>query len=215
MILCPFCAEWKDPQYFKAYIGNTWTHEHRVLYRDSECFALPGYGPQVYPYALIVPSRHCTEMLGVLDITHRLSIFRVLDKLLMSELFPSNRLSIFEHGGCRGQVGSCIDHAHFHVLDSSVSVRHWFREDRPDAVPISWSATSGPTDLNNYLFAGEYDGDGIIHGFCASDDETESQYFRRLLARRLGLGHWDWRSGMNDHWMKRLVDEFWQRVGKP
>lgn len=215
MIPCVFCAEWKEPRYFTGYASKVWSDEHRILLRDSKCFVIPGYGPQVYPYALVLPARHCTGMLASLDESEKAHVFAALDALLSSGLFGSHRLTVFEHGGVCGRAGSCVDHAHFHVVDSAIAVDDWFRVDRPDAVSCSWSVNEGPSGSSSYLFAGQYEGTGVLRGFLAGEDETESQYFRRLIARRLGHTAWDWHAGMNPEWMRLLAVEFWRRAIRP
>jgi hypothetical protein len=210
-----FCAEWIEPRYFSACAGRVFPHEHRVLARNERCFAVPAYGPLVRRYALVIPARHSTGMLTSLGQHERICVFEMLDLLLVSGLFPSKRLSVFEHGGACGVAGACIDHAHFHVVDSSIGVHEWFILDRPTAVPLLLGRSGSGELAGNYLFAGQYDHSGLLEGAVADDDETESQYFRRLIARHLDLQQWDWRAGMNLDWMSLFATDYWTRMGRP
>ncbi len=51
-----------------------------------------------------------------------------------------------------------------------------------------------------------FDGGGDIRGVLARPLDAESQYFRRMIARTIGAPGWDWRQGMNHHFMLLLME---------
>src|SRR5687768_11357291 len=55
---CPFCLEIVDLSYSANFLPVNWPFRGRVLSEDENAIALAGYGPQIYPYALVLPRRH-------------------------------------------------------------------------------------------------------------------------------------------------------------
>lgn len=56
--MCIFCAEIDQPDIVKTVFGSYFRHKHRIIYADDNILAIPGYGPQVYPYILALTKRH-------------------------------------------------------------------------------------------------------------------------------------------------------------
>src|ERR1035441_3956898 len=118
--MCVFCLEGQDPEFANIFLGDDWPYKGRVLVSNERMYAIPGYGPQVFPYVLIVSRRHFSS-LAESDSSERESLFRVLSRLRMLRIFGPRPLCVFEHGGCGGSTQSCIDHFHLHVVDGSLN----------------------------------------------------------------------------------------------
>jgi diadenosine tetraphosphate (Ap4A) HIT family hydrolase len=211
---CVFCLEANVPGYARTFLPLEWPYPHRTLHRSADCFVVPGYGPIVCPYVLVIPIRHSLS-LSHLQGRERLAIFEALEPLLASGLFPSNSICVFEHGGCRGSAGSCVDHVHLHAVDGLVPVDRWFLEEMPNIQACEFTPTNGIPHTDRYLYAGRYRGGRSIEGYYLQSDHVESQFFRRLIAHRLNLSSWNWRIGMNPEHMRRTAESYWARMGMP
>lgn len=203
---CPFCLEVNDPSYALSFLGEEWPFPDRLLSHHEGAISVAGYGPQVFPYALVVPRRHIHSFAETTS-SERESVFECLDSLIKSRVFPSDTLTVFEHGDCPGRLEhSCVDHCHLHVVDGCIPMSKWLvdavRRTEParSSVDELWSSTSA------YLFAGTYRAQGRLEGVLSVDHPAERQFFRRVLADRLQLGPWDWRAGMNWDYMRRIVE---------
>ena len=60
---CIFCAEGKSFLKAKEFLGDRWPYPNRVVFFDSNVYAVVGYIPQVVPYILIIPYRHINYIL--------------------------------------------------------------------------------------------------------------------------------------------------------
>lgn len=202
--MCPFCIELLQPQYGCALLRPDWPHPDRILATEPDAFAIAGYGPQVYPYALIVTNRHITS-LAEATASERLSVLHCIDRLQMLSPFRGLAPAVFEHGGKGGSACSCLEHCHLHVISGQYPVQAWLEEEEA-CEPAMMDEQRGFGVGGSYLFAGRYSG-GRLVGVTAQPEERTPQYFRQMLALRLGLTSWDWREGMNVNFMRDLVSE--------
>ena len=208
--MCVICSELRAPQLFHRIARHPWPWESRVLFTTGNVVAIPGIGPLVYPYVLLVTQRHI-DALAETKPDELEDIFRALAFLESSGVFPSGRLAVFEHGGCTRGSASCIDHFHLHVIDSKYSVEPALIADY-EVNPLSGDAHGLALPQGGYLFAGGYES-GKIHGSVAQSSDASSQYFRQRLSELAGQPHWNWRLQMNSHWMSGLMEAFSQRTG--
>jgi len=205
---CLFCAEERDPTSARTFLSPNWPYPDRILFSNPSAFLVPGYSPQVYPYALLLPRRHTISMAKTTP-GERTGAFACLQSLLDLRVGGSDTLYIFEHGGCINPSGSnaCLDHAHYHVIPSTVDIfTDFVREKHP--TPFTFSPQS-TVEYERYLFAGIYQGGALVDGFIAESHLPERQYFRRLIARQIGDPRWNWRLGINEQYMlalKSVVD---------
>ena len=72
--MCIFCEEIKNPRLVKKVFGQSFKYNSRIIYSDKNILAIPGYGPQVYPYILIMTRRHIASFLNI-TIDERRSFF--------------------------------------------------------------------------------------------------------------------------------------------
>lgn len=199
---CPFCNELADPAIF-AREQPGWPFASRIVHRNDRAFVLPGIGPQVYPYFLILTRRHTLAMASATP-AERAGVLTALDWLVSTGLYSSPELTVFEHGGCGGTDGSsCLDHAHVHVIDGQFNLLELFRAHVPTH-PATLSVDDGLPQLARYVFIGRYD-KHRISGYV-SEAVVPRQYCRRLLATIVG-GAWNWRLRMHEEWVLRSVSE--------
>src|SRR3989344_4691836 len=195
--LCPFCAELADPTYYQRKINPGWPFpEGRVMYRNDGTMVIPGHGPQVYPYALVIPFAHESSFV-YLSVKQRQSVFSALDWLTDLPVF-SGYACVFEHGGGSGPTCQCIDHCHLHIVRLELAsrlqallTRKVVKKAHPRALQLMHPGSMS----DSYLFVGSYRrGFHRIDGTWAIPRQSEPQLLRRLLADCLGLRWWDWRS---------------------
>jgi len=192
-----------NPAAFRR-VQRNWPFGSRIVHMNEKVFVIPGVGPQVYPYLLLLTRRHIVS-LAIATLVERRGLIAALDWLLQSGVYPSPSLTVFEHGGCGGNDGaSCVDHAHMHVIDGAYDLQSMF-EARMETAPADFSSDISLLDAERYVFVGRYAGGGTIHG-AVSGGVLPKQFCRRLLATVVG-GPWNWRLKMHEDWVTKLVRE--------
>lgn len=203
-MICPFCRELQQPSYGCALLGEDWPFKDRLLAQSPDAFAIAGYGPQVFPYALVVTNRHIVSLTAT-SASERKSILQCLDALRTLPALIGKSVSVFEHGGSGPGSCACLEHCHLHVIDGRYPIMEWLLEEEI-CRSVSFSATQMFEIEEPYVFAGRYSG-GEIQGAVAKPEVRMSQYFRHMLALRLGERAWDWRMGMNMAFIRKLVTQ--------
>jgi hypothetical protein len=98
----------------------------------------------------------------------------------------------FEHGPARSRAaGSCIDHAHWHCLPISLSLKKAM-----DQLLKSGRAASAES-LSHLYLAGEsylYLEEGNQDRYVFPVDVVPSQFFRQLVTTLTGGKDWDWQT---------------------
>jgi diadenosine tetraphosphate (Ap4A) HIT family hydrolase len=113
----------------------------------------------------------------------------------------------FEHGavGFRRRGGVCSDHAHQHVLPvpAGLTVAEEFaRELGARDVPFGVAARRAAAGRGTgYLWLADASGRCLV----STSSAGRSQYFRRLVAARLGRPDWDWHAYPGADSMRRTV----------
>lgn len=200
---CVFCRESLEPTYANLFLGPKWPYEGRILFATEKIFLIPGYGPQVYPYLLVVTRRHITS-LAQTSPEERDEILASLRCLLASSLFECDSLFVFEHAGCQN-IEACIEHFHLHVVSGSYDLTSALDE-FPTKTRELRPTVSFPDD-SSYLLAFKVTQKGRVFATFATTREKRDQFFRKALARRIGEEAWDWRTDMNRDFMVRLMEE--------
>jgi len=200
---CTFCLESKLPAIARGFLGQDWPYEDRILYDNEHVFAVPGVGPQVYPYALVVSRRHF-RALAESSINERKGLFDALDFLISRNVFKERNVCVFEHGDCAPE-GSCMEHFHLHVIDSKYGLASGLAESDSQRVVVSESHTL--QIRGRYHFVGTYCGERRLVGLVSTQNTQVHQYFRKVLASIVGESWWDWRESRNPALMERLVRE--------
>lgn len=211
---CVFCRENEEPSSALGFLPSPWPYASRIIYSNPGVYVIPGLGPQVYPYALIVTRYHLTSLADTTR-AQRSSLLQALNALLTSNLFPSGELCVFEHGGCGNNTNGCVDHCHLHVIDGKYPLEQILAANAEDAIPICMSEEHPLPRFSHYLFAGCFKGGENLCGTLSPSKPLHRQYFRRILAKLTHTGDWNWRLRMNDDWLLRLADEAHQAMGCP
>ncbi len=209
--MCVFCDESRDPRSAIRFLGSGWPFADRMIYSGRWIVAVPGYGPQVYPYLLIFSRRHIFSMAQT-NRWERAEILDLLEQLCGHREFLKGGLFVFEHGGC-SPLESCMEHFHLHVVSSRYSLLRALAPYPYREVTVSESIILSAAE--RYLFAAEFQGGREIRGLLASSSDIRSQYFRRALAEMLGEKDWDWRLGQNTSWMRKAMEEFRSSILSP
>jgi diadenosine tetraphosphate (Ap4A) HIT family hydrolase len=202
---CLFCVESQIPENARTFLSDEWPFENRLIYADDLTYAVPGYSPQIYPYALVLPRRHVFSMLSTSP-DERVSIIACLSALTRLPAYQASPLYVFEHGGCTREAhgNSCLEHAHFHVISNRVNIFSRFVQEH-DVRPFSFEPTGEALLVERYLFAGVFTSQRV-DGFLVPTHVPERQYFRRIIASEIGDPRWNWRLGINEHLMLALKE---------
>jgi len=204
---CPFCSELMDPSLF-CRVQQGWPFASRIVHLNRRAFVIPGIGPQVYPYLLVLTRRHKFSLASTTR-DERHDLVASLDWLRQTGIYPSPTLTVFEHGGCGGNdSASCVDHAHLHVVDGRFGIQTLFAA-YAATTSVAFGAETPLPQMERYVFAGSYDGSGVIRGELA-EGVFPKQFCRRLLATIVG-GPWNWRLKMHEEWVLRTVTELGSR----
>jgi diadenosine tetraphosphate (Ap4A) HIT family hydrolase len=169
--------------------------ENVIVAANEHAFAKPALGQFVDGYTLIVSQEHVRSFSEMSDA--ELGQVEQLKEDIGARLrrLYHQPVVIFEHGcgqgpGLRG--GSCIDHAHLHVLPLSVSLeselqsRFRFTRISKLADLATRGGTAGP-----YLYLETGSGERFTFEL---DSQVPSQFMRRLICRTLNQPDlWDWR----------------------
>jgi hypothetical protein len=160
----------------------------RILLTGKRSVIVPALGMFVPGYFLAVSNWHTSSYAA-----HGLEGLRDIELLISTSL----RLMtphfgdyvIFEHGqrpDAIGSPGSCIDHAHMHMVPGSEELQSTLLS------KLDWFELKKYTDLSDY---GQDDYTYLRfrnRHYCAVNPHLESQWFRRQVAEMLGIELWDW-----------------------
>jgi len=177
---CPFCdLHTKEPAPFD--VSTPIDEVGDVILKPDKGMLMPGY-------LLAVTSKHLTsfaqlqpERLAAVD--NRLSLY---EQELQKRFGQYFRL---EHGSdnvTQAGSGSCIDHAHMHLVPADEDVGPVVQEALP------WEQIESYADLAEfrgrpYVYLGR-----LASHFVVPEPKLPGQWVRRQIAVVRGLDHWDW-----------------------
>jgi len=190
---CPFC--FTEPAPIAVAVESDWhSVTSRRLGSVGQISLCAGLGAIVEPYAIAFTRDHAIAV-SELDPATRVNLLDALDTCLQSGLFPSNRLTVFEHGGRNPeQASACLEHCHLHIIDGSFDLQAGLVAHYPDAESVTVGEQTSFAADSGYLFTGQYSGNRSVIGTLVRTPSCGSQYFRRLLAMQTGTLSWDWRT---------------------
>lgn len=189
---CEFCDEFSggNRNSFAEHYHDD--HVDRTILETRGFKVVPSLGHIVEGYLLLIPRDHYCALADFP--AESLRELEQLKTMLVGSLRSKyGDYVLFEHGARTENSGGCgISHAHLHAVplpaekDLLQTLRASFRHQQISGI----SGLRGiPTDCS-YLY---YEGvRGDCHVFYPAF--LPSQYMRRLIAERLGVEHWDWRS---------------------
>jgi diadenosine tetraphosphate (Ap4A) HIT family hydrolase len=175
-------------------IANPSNPEDEIIDESENFYAKAALGHFVFGYTLIISKEHCPSFAYVPEhLFPELEAFKdnVLDKL---HNICAQPVHIMEHGAisrCQ-RGGSCIDHAHLHLMPLAADLYPVLRE------RFSFGELGSVGEVRRfkdaqipYLY---YQREGLrSHGVGLSQD-VPSQLLRRIACQALGTPElWDWR----------------------
>ena len=135
-------------------------------------------------YLLVCPRRHVLSTASLTS-DERLDLWacvRTAAEAIFPEFGPQ---TVFEHGSCANS-GSCIEHAHLHVIPSTRAFELRLEQSLP------WTRLKDLEDLEE-LAGHEYVLMQNRRGkFVLPNPGVPSQWIRRMLGNHLGSSDWDW-----------------------
>ena len=190
---CPFC--YTEPAPIAVTVEGDWhSVTSRRLDSRGHISLCAGLGAIVEPYAIAFTKDHAIAVSELSSVT-RGNLLDALDACLESGLFPSNRLTVFEHGGRNPEKASaCLEHCHLHIIDGSHDLQAGLVAHYPNAESVMIGEQTSFAADSGYLFTGQYSGNRRVIGTLVRAPSCGSQYFRRLLAMQTGAVSWDWRT---------------------
>ncbi len=190
--------------------------ENVVLYESEHFYVKPALGQFVEGYCLIVSKEHARTMSELSPIA-RDELAWLLKEIgsRLSAIRPGGQC-VFEHGSAcpQNHAGTCIDHAHVHLLPVSCDVR-------PELVTIHGciltdsAANYSTLDSvrGSYLYYEAREGVGEVYS-CAQ--RLPSQLMRKLICNRLGIPtQWDWRKKPRRDVVEEFVNSWRYKFGTP
>lgn len=181
----------------------------RVMLESQSFAVIPSLGPLVRGHSLLCPKNHIKSFAQI-DGHLREECDEVKKKLrmLLTGMYRTD-IHLFEHGmATKGNRILCtVDHAHLHFVPLPQTFDVRAVEEK------GWTEFDGSLKTLMQLSQGrEYISyetpDGVCRLLVARDEEFESQYMRKVLAKGLGLGkHWNWRDAPD----AQAADEAWRR----
>lgn len=159
----------------------------KELHRTGEVTLRPALGMLVPGYFLLVTRRHAPSF-AHLDAADWFRVERDVTRLMagLGEVF--GEYLVLEHGSCPMRPsGSCIDHAHLHLVPLAGQLRDALLE----ASDVYWKRWDSFNDLSARRATG-YVSLRIGEERWISDSDVPSQWLRRGIGRELSTDSWDW-----------------------
>ncbi len=182
--------------------------ENRVVAETDNFVAKAALGQVVNGYSLILTKEHYRSFSEApIEIFDEFYAFRnkIVNRLECIYKVP---IAYFEHGAVHRQyrAGSCIDHAHIHLIPTAMSIIPFIIGDYKFEMLSSFYDVKQYWDAKDSYFYLEED--GTCKG-ARIDCNVPSQLIRRVLAKMIGHpNEWDWREYPTRDKVQGLVDAF-------
>jgi diadenosine tetraphosphate (Ap4A) HIT family hydrolase len=197
---CSFCSKFGD----KGSNKQKW-YDKELISQDN-FVVIPAVGAFVEGYLMILTRKHYHNM-AQLSKTQlsKLAILKHEVRKILTKYYHAP--IAFEHGPGlpAGMGGSCIDHAHIHILPFEFDLLPMLKE----------YCTMKLVSNNRYQFDPKYksrpyllyeDQQGQI--YMGNGENIPSQFIRKLIAKRLGISdQWDYALFPNDELIKATINK--------
>jgi diadenosine tetraphosphate (Ap4A) HIT family hydrolase len=189
---CVFCTKFGDDRVSADSSSASWYDV--VLAESVNCCLVPTIGALTQGNSLIISKFHATSMASLPDSSFE-DFLAFKNEVIrgMLQIFPT--ILCFEHGVAYPQTssGSCIDHAHWHILPASADlircVLHSLELKSVGGFDEVRAKVHGGL-ANGYLYLEHSNGESYV---LYPSTPLESQLVRRLIARAQGRpDEWDW-----------------------
>lgn len=178
---CRFCDIFSKVSYSSGEVDGPW------MAADGFS-ALVSIGALVPGWTLLCPDAHATNMLESFK-SEAFWMFANNAERIIRRRFGT--VSVFEHGAQRtGSLTGCgVNHAHLHMVPLGFSL---VTESLRFQNTINWKRCAITqidefTNGSEYLFVADSFEGVVTTGLVASLENSTSQFFRRVIASRLGL----------------------------
>jgi ATP adenylyltransferase len=212
---CSLCGEFQGRSAPLHTLLMPHAAESRVLSEGRHWLLVPTIGPLAPGHLMLVPRSHYYSVLSCPEeVLHE---GRALLEECASKLraIYGRDVVVFEHGATPGQekvCGSCIEHAHLHVVPGPSS----FVSAALGAFD-GWRSGASLAELRSevtshpYMLVGQLSRGAFYARRCL--EPVPSQILRRILARELGDDDkWDWRRQANEAVFVRTIND-WRSHG--
>jgi diadenosine tetraphosphate (Ap4A) HIT family hydrolase len=160
-----------------------------VAVDDDYAIAVPSLGSFVPGYLLAVPVAHVTASCRIQE-SDKARFASFVNKLAfkLTSIYET-QVTVFEHGACLSSQepqSACVNHAHVHLVPGNYDLT----TEAPSPVykHDSFAEFMEEEQSKSYLML--QDPGGPLLSF---EDKSTSQYFRRIIAQRLGIpDYWDY-----------------------
>jgi diadenosine tetraphosphate (Ap4A) HIT family hydrolase len=193
---CTICSELRGEDENNLIFRLLGKEFNSIIKKTDNFAVIPTIGQIVEGYIMVVPLEHYNCIAGLPG-----HLFEEFDKLKMEcieALFKiyGKRCICFEHGAVgtsfEKKAGCCTDHAHLHIVPVEIDllreIEQIFKSEKIETTErLSEKYKKGIP----YLFFENSNREMYVF----EAPLVESQYFRKLVAKNLGLiDKWDWRS---------------------
>lgn len=176
---CVFCPD---------HLAASTSDFDEVVSVSDDAFVVPALGMMVPGYFLAVTHVHVQSLASLSSATATTLYNWVLEQCTrLAPLF--GEYLVVEHGSCPGVMsGSCIDHAHLHLVPLADQIGDLLLVEPG----VNWRIIDAPSALAGERNRGYV---SLYHRgdyYVAHDVRLPSQWLRRIMARELALPVWDW-----------------------
>ena len=184
---CPYCDTLLSNQLVNRAVWDT------ILDSTRNFIAAPTLGSLVEGWVLVIPKRHTLSLSAIRSETERQELNEFISRLSERiEKIWGLPPTIFEHGPSEAgeKIGCGINHAHLHLVPLSFSLRSAIEEadihifSKWQELSAGTIPTADLTQNRSYLYFREPDRVACI----AFPNHDVSQYFRRVIANKIGIG---------------------------
>jgi len=187
---------------FCAIIGGTTFYgaADRPIHSVCDYVAIASIGALVEGWTLVVPKEHCFSLRDLYPLPSFMEFVRSVTMRVEASYGAS---AIFEHGANHeGSLTSCgTDHAHLHIVPLPFSMSDAIGASRLSSWErIPASTIRGRVSESEYLFFSESPRQSPLVGYFQPLASPTSQFFRRIVAMRLGL------DGVSDYRVHPFLD---------
>jgi len=176
-------------------LGRELLDRHNILYESENFFIVPALGQLgIEGYLLLCSKKHYIG-LGDIPETYYPELENFLDKTtnVVSSVYGPDIL-VFEHGpklSCH-KGGGCLDHAHLHLVPTSVDVMDFLNKIfKPKKInSLDKLKKIFKKQKSSYLFLIDQSKKRYV---IEPTIPIPSQYIRQIIASKMGVKNWDWR----------------------
>lgn len=177
---CKFCkAKVAEIKQFQA---------DEILYESDKYYAISSIGGFIPGWTLVFPKEHNLNLSGMYCHEELIAFISEVNNVV-SELYGPT--VVFEHGSNNeeSQTACGVAHAHIHIVPFGQDIESLAKESAPN---LPWEKTNLIT-LNNivkdneYFFCSSNYKGHETEGYVAISDTPQSQFFRKVLAKAVGL----------------------------